>query len=109
MQTPEGRMKAKVDRLLKELGVWYFPPQAGPYGGSGIPDRIAIVCGLFVGIEVKADRTKKPTALQEKCMREISAAGGVCFVVRDEQSLGALRTFIVLRKEQHAQSQSSSS
>lgn len=105
MLTPEGRQKAKVDRLLKELGVWFYPPQAGPYGGSGIPDRVAIVCGMFVGIEVKADKTKKPTALQQKCMRDIEAAGGACFLVYDEQSLAALRTFIVLRKEQHAENQ----
>lgn len=96
--TPEGRWKQKTDRLLKELGVWYFPPQAGPYGSSGIPDRIACVGGLLVGIEVKADRTKKPTALQQKCMRDIEAAGGKCFLVYDDQSLADLRQFIVMRK-----------
>jgi len=97
--TPEGVWKKKTDRLLKELGVWYFPPQAGPYGSSGIPDRIACVDGLLVGIEVKADKTKKPTPLQEKCMRDIETAGGRCFVVCDEQSLSALRDFIVSEQE----------
>lgn len=98
--TPEGKVKARVDKLLKELGVWYFPPQAGPYGAAGIPDRVAIVCGQFLGIEVKADRTKKPTALQQKCMREIEAAGGRCFVVCDSETLASLREFIMARKEQ---------
>lgn len=92
--TPEGRVKAKVDRLLKRLKVWYYSPQAGPFGVAGIPDRVAIVNGQFVGIECKADAKKKPTALQEKCMREITAAGGKCFVVCDENSLAALETYV---------------
>lgn len=92
--TPEGKVKARVDKLFKEFGVWYYSPQAGPFGSSGIPDRVAIVKGLFVGVECKADRSKKPTALQEKCMRDIEAAGGRCFVVCDSESLLSLREFI---------------
>lgn len=83
--------------MLKELGVWYYSPQAGPFGVSGIPDRVAIVRGLFVGIECKADRTKKPTALQEKCMRDIETAGGKCFVVCDTESLLLVREFMEQR------------
>jgi|TARA_R110000868_G_scaffold21613_11_gene89465 hypothetical protein len=96
--TPEGRIKAKVDKLLKELGVWYYSPQAGPYGTSGIPDRVAIVDGLFVGVECKADAKKKPTALQQKCMRDIELAGGKCFVVCDAESLALLKEFIYARR-----------
>lgn len=96
--TPEGRVKAKVDKLLKELKVWYYSPQAGPYGVSGIPDRVACLDGLFVGIECKADKTKKPTALQLKCMADIELAGGKCFVVCDEETLDILREFIVARR-----------
>lgn len=98
-QTPEGKIKAKLDRLLKELGVWYYSPQAGPFGFAGIPDRVAIVRGLFIGIECKADRSKKPTALQVKCMRDIEAAGGKCFVVCDTESLLSVREFMEHRLE----------
>jgi hypothetical protein len=87
-------MKSKVDRLLKAYGLWYYSPQAGPFGSAGIPDRVAILNGQFLGIEVKADSTKKPTALQTKCMRDIEAAGGRCFVVCDEQSLARLEAHI---------------
>lgn len=96
-QTPEGRVKAKVDKLFKELGVWYYSPQAGPYGASGIPDRVAIANGLFIGVECKADKTKKPTALQMKCMADIEHAGGKCFVVCDDESLSLLREFLYAR------------
>ena len=43
--------------------------------------------GHFVGIECKADRSKKPTRLQVDCMRKIESAGGKCFVVYDDETL----------------------
>ena len=57
-------------------------------------DIIAIVKGQFVGIEVKADRTKKPTALQVKCGEEIQRAKGWWFLVCDEESLHSLEQSI---------------
>ena len=92
--TPEGKVKAKLDKLLKARGVWYFCPQAGPFGQHGIPDRIAIVGGQFVGIECKADATKRLTKLQEKTGREIEKAGGKFFVVCDDKSLATLGDYI---------------
>lgn len=94
MATPEGRIKAALDRMLKAERVWFCPPQAGPFGSAGIPDRVAIVAGIFVGIECKADRTKKPTALQMKCMADIEAAGGKCFVVYDKETIEHVREWI---------------
>ena len=95
--TPEGRIKAKLDRMLKAEGVWFYSPQAGPFGVAGIPDRVAIVTGQFVGIECKADKTKKPTALQLKCMGDIEAAGGKCFVVYDDETIEIVREYIRAR------------
>jgi hypothetical protein len=95
--TPEGRIKAKLDKMLKAEGVWYYSPQAGPFGVAGIPDRVAIVCGQFVGIECKADKTKKPTALQTKCMRDIEQAGGKCFVAYDDETIESVREYIRAR------------
>lgn len=94
MSTPEGQIKRKLDKMLKDEGVWYFPPQAGPYGAAGIPDRVAIVCGMFVGIECKADAKCKLTALQERTREKIREAGGVYFVVYDTLSVEQVREFI---------------
>ena len=94
MSTPEGKVKRKVDKALHALGVWWFSPQAGPYGRAGVPDRIVCAAGVFVGIEVKADATKKPTRLQKNCMEKIEASGGRCFVVYDEISLDVAVKFI---------------
>ena len=92
--TPEAKMKKKVDKVLKEAGVWYFAPQSGIYGKSGIPDRIACVNGRMVGIEVKADPSKKPTALQQKTMRDMMNAGAFCYVVDSDASVTMLANHI---------------
>jgi ribosomal protein L18E len=86
-QTPEGKVKKAIDRELHRLGVWWFNPQMGAFGRAGVPDKIVCVNGYLVGIEAKADPTKKPTALQKQCMKKIEAAGGKCFVVCDDETL----------------------
>ena len=92
--TPEGKIKRKLDNTLKQLGVWYYSPQSGPFGRSGIPDRVAIHKGRFIGIECKADAKKKPTALQIKCMKEIDNAGVKCFVGYDYETIQQVVNFI---------------
>jgi|TARA_E500000331_G_C17266777_1_gene717468 hypothetical protein len=92
--TPEGRVKKALDKMLKEEGVWSYSPQAGPFGSAGIPDRVAIVSGRFVGIEAKANNKKKPTPLQLRCMSDIEDAGGKCFVVCDAETIATVRRFI---------------
>lgn len=100
MTTPEGRVKARLYKALKELAtssggeVWSYCPNAGPFGTSGIPDRIVVVQGQFVGVECKADKSHKPTALQTKCMADITRAGGTCFVVYDDQTIEDVKAYI---------------
>lgn len=92
--TPEGKIKAKIDKLLKAYGVWFYSPQAGPHGQSGIPDRVACVRGRFVGIEAKADKTRKPTAMQLMQGRNIVTAGGLWYLVYDEETLKGLEDYL---------------
>lgn len=95
MATPEGKVKANLDKMLKAEGVWYYSPQAGPYGVAGIPDRVAIVCGLFLGIECKANVKCKMTALQERCKEQIENAGGKFFLVYDKATIEEVRQWII--------------
>jgi len=95
MATPESKIKSALDKMLKTEGVWYYSPQAGPYGVAGIPDRVAIVCGLFLGIECKADEKCKMTALQERCKEQIENAGGKFFLVFDKATIEEVRQWIV--------------
>jgi hypothetical protein len=92
--TPEGRVKQRLKAMLKRLGIWFFFPGNNGLGVSGIPDVIAIVCGRFVGIEVKSGPTKKPTALQLKCAKDILAAGGAWFLVYDDDTIAFVEGFI---------------
>lgn len=85
--TPEKKVKRKVTTLLRRYGLWYFFPGNNGFGKSGIPDIIAIVGGEFVGIECKADRSKKPTQLQYLCGLEIQKAGGSWLLVCDDESI----------------------
>ena len=93
--TPEGKIKKKVDDLFKKYSIWYYCPQAGPFGKAGIPDRVAVIGGRFLGVECKANKSRKPTKLQELVMKDIEKAGGKCFVVCDDETLGKLRAYIL--------------
>ena len=50
--------------------------------------------GRFVGIECKADKNKKPTALQTKTMKEIEMNGGKCFLVYDNETIQEVVLYI---------------
>jgi len=81
--TPEAKVKKKVTNILKELNAYYFYPVTGGFGKSGVPDIIVCYEGKFFGIECKAGGNK-PTALQEKQIKEINDSGGVAFVINED-------------------------
>jgi hypothetical protein len=87
--TPEAKVKAKVKKILNELGCYYVMPVTGGYGNSGAPDFIVCKESLFYGIECKANGGK-PTALQLKNHDDIRRAGGVALVI-DETNVDNLR------------------
>lgn len=82
-QTPEKRVKTKVEAVLKNEGAYYFFPATHGYGRSGVPDIIACVNGRFLAIECKAGGSK-PTALQVREIENIRLAGGVAVVANEE-------------------------
>ena len=90
--TPEGKVKAKVKVILKELFAYYTMPVTGGFGTSGAPDFLVCLNGRFVGIECKAGKGK-PTALQEKNLNDITRAGGEALVI-NEDNVGNLRELL---------------
>lgn len=78
--TPEGKVKAEVKAMLKELGIWYCMPMGQLFGKAGVPDFLVCVRGRFVGIETKA-ATGKVTALQKMEGEKIEKSGGKWLVV----------------------------
>lgn len=92
--TPEGKVKEKVKKLLKRLGIYYHMPVMN---GMGAPTLDFICCagGKFVAIETKAPG-KKPTARQEITIEEMEKAGGWVFVVADDDDLDRLEATLNL-------------
>ena len=80
--TPEGRVKAKVKKILDDINAYHFSPQTGGYGKSGIPDIIACYRGSFFAIECKAGKNTT-TALQRRELNAIEDAMGYALVINE--------------------------
>jgi len=81
--TPEGKVKAKVVKMLKHYDVYYFFPATHGFGRSGVPDVVCCARGTFLGIECKAG-SNKPTPLQEREIAAIQKADGHAIVVNED-------------------------
>lgn len=81
--TPEGKIKAKVNKLLDEYksSVYRFMPVPSGYGPSSL-DYIICLAGAFIAIETKAPGGKL-TDRQKKIIADIQRGGGVAVVVDD--------------------------
>lgn len=87
--TPEGRVKAKVKRLLDRYKACYeFWPVPYGYGASTL-DCLVCFCGRFIAIETKAPG-KKPTDRQKMIVEKIRHAGGVAIVIDGDEGLAQL-------------------
>lgn len=91
--TPEGRVKAKINRELKKLQRLYrFMPVVNGLGAPGL-DYFLCAGGWFIGLEAKAPG-KKPTDRQQHTMKQITDAHGLVFVVDGDESLRQAMTTI---------------
>ena len=88
--TPEGKVKAKVKKVLNDIGAYYAMPVGTGFGNSGVPDFLVCLRGRFYAIECKANGGKT-TALQEKHLADIRGAGGVSLIIH-EANVENLRT-----------------
>ncbi len=80
MSTPEGKVKAKVSKILGDsTSTYYHMPVPGGFGGTTL-DYIGSNLGRFFAIETKAPG-KRPTARQLTIINQIRASGGRVFVI----------------------------
>jgi hypothetical protein len=79
--TPEGKVKAKVKKLLKSFGndCYYEMPVPGGFGKSGLDFNICF-CGCWISIETKAPG-QTLTDRQKLRATEIEAAGGMVWCI----------------------------
>lgn len=81
-QTPEGKVKDKVKRLLKRFNAYqHWPVQTG-YGAACL-DCHGCYNGLYFAVETKAPG-KKLTARQELTVKDIQDRGGAVFVIGEK-------------------------
>jgi hypothetical protein len=90
--TPEGKVKEKVKKLLKEHGAYWHMPVMN---GMGAPALDFHCChrGRFFAIETKAG-SKLMTERQEHTSEEIRGAGGLAFLVNETAGLDELREWL---------------
>lgn len=96
-QTPEGKVKAQVRKILTSYGVYYFSPVTGGYGKSGVPDIIACYRGRFIAIECKAGKGKL-TDLQARELTLIFNAEGIPLVINEDNMAALTKTLEKLRE-----------
>jgi len=95
-KTPEGITKDMVKKRLTKRNIFYKMIVPHPYGKNvGISDFQVHHRGHFIVIETKP-RTgrKKPTPKQTEYMNEIDNAGSVSFVVRNEDDMSRVETYL---------------
>lgn len=81
--TPEAKVKARVKKILDEMGIYHFSPVQNGMGRAGIPDIIGCYSGRFVAFECKAGKGKT-TALQDRELERIRQAKGLAFVINEQ-------------------------
>lgn len=95
--TPEGRVKAAIDRVLDQLkkeGVPLYTHKP-VQNGMGAPtlDYVGCSSGRYFAIEAKAPG-KKPTVRQVDTMAKIQQAYGVVFTIEDAIGIDMLVDWI---------------
>ena len=81
MGQAENNITKRIKDFLKSKDIWHVKYFANAFTSVGIPDILACVKGLFVGIEVKTDKGVV-SEVQKYQGREIEKSGGKWFVVR---------------------------
>jgi hypothetical protein len=87
--TPEGKVKAKVKRALEKLRrKYHFMPVQNGMGAPAL-DIFCCIEGFFVAIETKVPG-KHMTERQMVTASQIADAGGLVFVIHDDDEIEAM-------------------
>ncbi len=92
--TPEGRVKAEIDKVLKAAPECEFDKPVVSAYGNAMLDYVGCSRGRYFEIEAKAPG-KKPTARQEHRMETRAASGRKMFFITGKpKQLDALREWL---------------
>ena len=83
--TPEGRVKAHIDTVLKTVRAYYHKPVQN---GLGAPALDYHVChkGFYAAVEAKRDDKAPVSVRQVRTMQQVAAAGGSVFLITGEDT-----------------------
>lgn len=102
--TPEGKVKDKVKRLLKKHDCYQFWPVQTGYGAATL-DCLACCNGYFFSVETKAPG-KTLTPRQKLTKEDIEKASGEVFVVGEKllddktySGMGELEAWLLMVKD----------
>jgi hypothetical protein len=97
--TPEGRIKAKIDVVLKsfEPAVWWHKPVQNGMGSPCL-DYHCCIWGHYFAIEAKAPGGEL-TPRQRITKDEIEEAGGVVFVIDSAEGVQELEEWLTCFEE----------
>lgn len=92
-QTPEGRVKQAVRKVLQSYDCYYFFPVQNGMGRTGIPDIVGCIptvitpdmvgktIGQFIAVETKAPgKLKNVTANQRRELSMVADTGGLAIL-----------------------------
>lgn len=84
MNTPEGRLTARISRYLKKVpGLYYAKLSGQAKQRAGLPDYIICYEGKYIALEVKAPENKRGlTDRQRNELIKVKRAGGEAYVAR---------------------------
>jgi uncharacterized membrane protein YjjP (DUF1212 family) len=93
--TPEGKVKAQVKAVIAQTDAWHVMTVPQGMGRRGIPDFLICHRGQLIAVETKA-KGGTPTALQQRELNALGAAGAITLVVDGEETLNDLRRALCL-------------
>lgn len=82
MPTEKERVVNPILKWLRQNGAFAEKTHGSEYTRIGMPDIIACCSGRYVAIEAKYPGGKVTDA-QERCLLEVTVAGGIAFVAED--------------------------
>lgn len=85
----EGKIQKEILAYLKKNKIFHFRFQAQS-NLNGVPDVICCYKGLFIGLELKREKSGKATGLQEKKLEAINNAGGIGLIVKSLEEIKTL-------------------
>lgn len=78
----EAQLQVRVEGFLKDQDIWFIKYWGGgQFTKAGVPDILACVAGVFVGVELKTE-IGKVSELQKYNLKKITDSGGVSIVLR---------------------------